>query len=403
MGQHGQCRGKDARLHNLSGKDVMSSPKKPKKSSQGPICLWHGMTVPQLCKLFAAGPSLHWSKTLQLLFLPGFSVYNSLMSGLESLVYGRRIRNTQIEHPPLFLIGHWRSGTTLLHNLIAQDPRLTYPTMYDVVFPNHFLLTRKVVTRLTRSLVPKTRPMDNMPAGWDIPQEEDIAMAILTFLTPYIQPAFPDQYEKVERLWDMSQLTERERAFWVESYQWLLKKITLRDQKQLVLKSPINTMRIPLLLEMFPEAKFVYIYRNPFNVFHSCVHLERSLYTENTLGKPTFEGTRRQTIRLMKRSFEVYERDKHLIPQGHLCEVRFEDLEQNPLAELERIYQTIDLPGFETLEEIIRPQLLQLRNYKKNRYSFTREEFDELYNELAELFEARGYAHPSKLFGHLAA
>ncbi|MEZ6068470.1 MAG: hypothetical protein R3B90_22770 [Planctomycetaceae bacterium] len=77
-------------------------------------------------------------------------------------------------------------GTTLLHNLLAQDPDYTCPNMYQVIFPNHFLLTEKVIGAATSWMVPSKRPMDNVPAGWHMPQEEDIALAILTCLSPYM-------------------------------------------------------------------------------------------------------------------------------------------------------------------------------------------------------------------------
>ena len=66
------------------------------------------------------------------------SIQNSLFGGWEALRYGRRVRAAKV-HPPLFILGIWRSGTTHLHYLFAQDDRFAYPNNYQVSFPRTFL------------------------------------------------------------------------------------------------------------------------------------------------------------------------------------------------------------------------------------------------------------------------
>ena len=63
----------------------------------------------------------------------------------------------------MFILGHWRSGTTLLHYLLAQDAeRFSFANTYQVVNPYTFLCTEETNTRRFARLVPSTRPMDNM-------------------------------------------------------------------------------------------------------------------------------------------------------------------------------------------------------------------------------------------------
>ena len=75
----------------------------------------------------------------------GVSVINSAFSGAQHLVFGRTIAETKIEHPPVFIIGHWRSGTTYLHQLMVMDKRFAYPNTYDCMAPSHTLLTGSVL------------------------------------------------------------------------------------------------------------------------------------------------------------------------------------------------------------------------------------------------------------------
>lgn len=381
----------------------MDTKRKPKPSGQAGMTLWHGMTLRQLGRLVAYGPVLHWKRALQILTLPGAGVYNSLMGLAEQAIYGRRVAQTQITQPPLFVIGHWRSGTTLLHNLLAQDPQFNCPNMYQCVFPNHFLLTESVVTKLTGWLLPKSRPMDNMPATWDVPQEEDIALAILTCLSPYMLCAQPDRNDRVRPLWDLQLLSDEELARFKSAYLTFLKKVTFDDHRQLVLKSPANTLRIPLLRELFPQAKFVYIHRNPFDVLNSAVHLRRAMFRENSLGMPHLSDITEAVYWVQEFTFKTYERDKRLLGPGELHEVRFEDLEQDPLGEIQKVYETLNLDGWDKLRAILEPQVPSLRRYKKNEFRYSRAAAEECYQRLKPLFDHNGYENPAAQYEAVAA
>lgn len=381
----------------------MDTKSKKKSSSQAGLTLWHGMTLSQMAKLAAYGPDLHWSKAVSLLTLPPLALYNSAMTLIEKLAYGRKIDAVQISKPPLFVIGHWRSGTTLLHNLIAQDPQFNFPNLYECVFPNHFLVSEKINTRLTGWILPESRPMDNMPTRWDIPQEEDIAMAILTCLSPYMLCARPDRNDLVRGLWDLSLLSEQELDTWKAAYMRFMKKVTLGDPRQLVVKSPANTLRIPVLRALFPTAKFVYIYRNPLDVFHSTIHMRKAMFRENSLGIPKLTDIEDAVYWLQDHTHRTYERDKKQLPAGSLHEICFETFEQDPVGELEKTYDRLGLEGWEQLESILAPQVPALRRYKKNEFKYSTEHSNECYDRLRLLFEHHGYEHPTRRSGAAAA
>ncbi|MFV0443799.1 MAG: sulfotransferase family protein [Planctomycetaceae bacterium] len=381
----------------------MDTKSKKKPSTQAGLTLWHGMTIGQMAKLAAYGPIVHWSRALRVAALPPLGLYNSVMTLIERAVYGRKIEAVEIQNPPLFVIGHWRSGTTLMHNLIAQDPQFNFPNLYECVFPNHFLVSEKINTRLTGWLLPKSRPMDNMPTRWDVPQEEDIAMAILTCLSPYMLCARPDRNDLVRGLWDLSLLSEQELATWKTAYMRFMKKVTLGDPRQLVVKSPANTLRIPILRALFPTAKFVYIYRNPLDVFHSTIHMRKAMFRENSLGIPQLTDIEDAVYWLQEYTHRTYERDKKQIPAGHLHEICFETLEQDPLGQLEQAYDRLGLKGWEKLETILTPQLPALRRYKKNEFKYSAEHANDCYDRLQALFDHHGYEHPARQTGAAAA
>ena len=349
---------------------AVSSPSAPrvKQSSQGGLAIWHGMRIRELFQLFRRSPSLHWTRWNRIGMLPGMACYNSAMSLLEQVIYGRAIRKTELALPPVFILGFWRSGTTLLHGLMSQDPQCTSPRLYQTLFPWHFLLTENVVTRATAWMLPKSRPMDNVPVAWDAPQEDEIALCIMSLLSPYVFMATPEDFREFWRTLDPQQLSDEELQRWKKCLLYLMKKVTLRDRRRLVMKSPSHTYRIATLLQMFPDAKFVYIERNPYDVFRSGVHLRKTMIRENGLGRPVFKDVERQILLSFQVCLEAYERDRSLIPEGNLHELRFEDLEENPIAELESLYEALQLPGFDQLEAILRPQTAQLKQYRKNEF-----------------------------------
>ena len=124
------------------------------------------------------------------LILTFCSVMNSLLRAIQWLFLGRKIDQARIEHDPIFILGHWRSGTTLLHELLALDPRHTFPDTYAAYCPNHFLVSAWLFRPLLGFLLPARRPMDNMEAGWDRPQEDEFALCNMGVRSPYLTITF---------------------------------------------------------------------------------------------------------------------------------------------------------------------------------------------------------------------
>lgn len=321
-------------------------------------------------------------------------IYNSFMAGVENLFYGRRVKEVQLKHPPIFILGFWRSGTTLLHNLMTSDPQFGYPNLYQTMFPTHFLLTEKVATALTGFIVPKSRPMDNMAVAWDVPQEDEVALCITTLISPYSVLAFPDDLDEYKPSLHIESLPEAKQNRWKAAFDLFVRKITVRSPKQIILKSPSHTYRIETLLKMYPEAKFVYIYRDPFDVFNSACHLRRTMIEENTLGKPIFKDVENDIITIYKQAFERYQADKSLIPEGHLHEVKYEDLAAEPVQEMNKIYEALNLENVEGMRTAVEPQVEKLKNYKKNHFEPDPHWAKEVYGQCRDTYNLYGYEPP---------
>jgi hypothetical protein len=291
--------------------------------------------------------------------------------------FRKKIDVTNIKNPPIFILGHWRSGTTYLHNLLTQDPQFGYISMLEASFPKSFLITN-FFKFFMKSFLPKKRPMDNMEMGLDFPQEEEMALGNLIPFSFYNALYFPEKLmENYYKYICLDHLSKKVLEKWRNAYVYLLKKTTLNVKgKQLILKNPANTARIKLLLELFPNAKFIHIYRNPYVVFVSMMNFYETTIKQFMLQDVSINEIENDILLIYKEMMGKYFREKKLIPKENLIEVRFEDLEKDPIGILERIYEHFGLIGFNNVRNVFEKYLLLLKNYKKNIYKFTKDKIN---------------------------
>jgi len=293
---------------------------------------------------------------------------------ISYILYNNRISRSKIRYPPVFIIGHWRSGTTYLHELLSQDPRFTYTSLWQTLIPNGFIVLEEAKKFLSKFL-PTTRPMDNVKVDIDGPYEEEAGIAALnpwSFFHCFIFPKDADRIFRESVLFDGLNKKEIER--WKENYLWFLKAATYTcNGKQLLLKNPANTARIKILLELFPDARFIHIYRNPYKVFVSTRRMRTRVLEHFALQDISPEELEEQFIRDYIRLMKTFFEDKKLIPREHLVEVRYEDLVEKPMEEVKRIYKNLGLSLTRDAEESMRRYLDKQADYKTNIYTLDRE------------------------------
>jgi hypothetical protein len=301
-----------------------------------------------------------------------------LVTGMASRANTRNARREEARYegelhslpvkPPLFVLGHYRSGTTYLHNLLCRDPRLGFCSYYQATFPHTFLTTEASGRRLG-FLSPTRRPFDQVRVGVDEPAEDELALCSMTFLSPHMGWHFPAQWRRFRRYLTLEDVGDADRQRWKGALLSFARKLTLRHRRPLVLKSPGHTARVRLLLEAFPDARFVHIHRDPFEVFQSTRHMEsrvRPLFRYQAIEPPEEpDGLILDRLRSM---YAAYLRDRPRIPAGRLVEIPYADLVQEPLQTLERVYDGLDLPGFDRGREPMRRYVESLRGFTPNRH-----------------------------------
>ena len=297
----------------------------------------------------------------------------SPLRAYQRLRFGAQIERTEVPQAPIFIIGHWRSGTTFLEELLSQDARLGFSRYFGNQFPGLSVLIQKddtLVHRLFADLQMK-RPQDSVVFTINTPSEEEFAIAKVSkysFLHAWI---FRDRWDELARKYlTMETIEPAELAEWQAHYRALVRRWTFINRgKQLVLKSPYNTARISRILDAFPGARFVHITRDPLEAIVSTIDMleKMSRFAFTTIPDDELADRIIETYAVVAR---CYEAQRSLIPEGHLAEARFEDLMAEPKAVVENIYEQLRIPMDDATRAGVRSVIAAHGDYKRNQYQF---------------------------------
>ncbi len=309
----------------------------------------------------------------------------------DQWLFGKKLRETRLDPAPVMVLGHWRSGTTLLQTLLSKDPQFGYLSGYQAFMPGIELIHLKPIYELIRRAIPRKRRMDNMPRGLTVPEEEEFALTATSLTGSYHSLWFPKDESYFEKFVLFENCSPREREQWKSEYVRLLKRIALATGRtKLMLKNPPNTARIGILLEVLPESKFVHIQRNPYDVFLSMRNMYEKSIRPLFLEPMSDEEIEEKIFLWYEKLNRAYLRQRTLIADENFYNVRYEDLEKSPIVVLKSIYQKFGY-DFESARPHVESYLESVRNYEKNQFSLSPEIIEKINHRWSFAFEAFGY------------
>lgn len=360
--------------------------------------LWHGMCFGPWFRLLAQNRFAVSLDRLPLtLSITVVSLFNSLLAVLSRAIFDRAVSRTEIDDQPVFILGHWRSGTTLLHELLACDPQFGYPNYYQCFAPEHFLLTEKWLKPLARRLAPEKRPMDEMRVAVDNPQEDEVALATMGVPSPYLSFAFPNAGPVAADYLDLTSLSDEARQEWIDRWITFLKRVAYRGGKRLVLKSPTHTARLQTILKVFPNAKFVHLVRDPLTLYASTRRFYRSLNETQGLQRHDreVEWLNEHVLATFERVYARFEEDRKLIPEGNLIELAYEGLVADPIATVRSVYDHLRLGDFSQAEPKLQRRIAFDRGYRRNTFHVDDEHLAAVRDRWRSYIERYGYEQAS--------
>jgi hypothetical protein len=311
---------------------------------------------------------------------------------IERRLFGKKIDSFSCPDDPIFIIGHWRTGTTLLHQMMSLDPNLAAPTLFQVAEPECFISSHQYYRPLFSVLVSVTRPMDNVKIGMDEPQEDEYAIYRLTDFSPIERLVFPkDQCYFPIDYPSFVPLNEKERKEWDEALCGYFRKLNFVYRKTIVSKNPFNSMRIKVLVSLFPRARFIHIVRHPYEVVPSTINMWKIVIDQNKLNRkgsiPGIDEVSKGYEKLLK----VVKNDSVVIPDGNFVEIKFEDLEADPINEIRKIYNGLQMPFDELFHHRLETFMDSLKTYKKNVFHLTESEKEMIRKHLNDQMQICNY------------
>jgi len=315
---------------------------------------------------------IHPKYYLRFWYAIGLATITAPMRVIERILYHRKIKKTEIKTDPIFVIGHYRTGTTYLMTLLSMDKDRGYVSNLEGYAPHFFLSFPKITKALIDMSLPDVRPMDNVPMGAEEPTEEEYSIGAMSKYGYYNGFIFPRNFDQYTRYLTFEGLP-KDLEKWKKIYYYFVQKMTLKyEGRQMIFKNPTNSYRIPHILEMFPNAKFIHTYRNPYEVYPSTYKFFDEVFAIYTLQTWDDEKMKLDILRNYKTLYEYLERDIKLIPEGNIVHVKYEEFIEDPMKHIDRIYSELGLELKEEYRENMRKYAeTQRREYKPNVHKIT--------------------------------
>ena len=312
----------------------------------------------------------------------------------EKLVVARARANTPPAPAPLFILGHWRSGTTHLYNIMSKADFGFVPPIATGL-PWDFIVMGRLFGPLLERALPEHRYIDNIPVLPDSPQEDEIALANMTPLSFYHALYFPKNFDHLfQQGIFFKGCSPQQIEGWQHAFVMLMEKLYLHQNKRMLIKNPVYTARLSMLRTMMPEAQYIHINRNPYDIFVSMRNFYKKLFTQFAL-QPY------EHVNIDKVIFETYttmmtrlRKDAAGLSESRFIELRYEDLEVDPIGQIEMIYRQLDIADIETARPKLEAYLSTIKTYQKNKFDIDDETAKLIERHWGDFIEEGRYSRP---------
>jgi hypothetical protein len=277
--------------------------------------------------------------------------------------FGQQLAQTKLDNA-VVVLGYWRSGTTLLHELLCLDKRYTYPTTHACMNPQHFLFSE--ASALAREGVSAQRPMDEMEVRPASPQEDEFALLALGARSPYEALVAAKVLPEALKLVDPRDLSPAENSRWREVFVNFIGGVSVRGGgKPVILKSPTHGARVDTLRELLPDARYILIVRDPVTNFESVVRMWRKMFETYALtALPSDDEIRAAVLEDRPRFEAKLASGTAGLPENRFAMLSYEALVVNPLAKIEELYSQLELGDFGVVRESVESELARRKEYK---------------------------------------
>ena len=331
--------------------------------------------------------------------------------GLDRLVYPQ-VADQPIDRP-IFIVGNPRSGTTFLHRLLLGAGDLAAFELWEMMFPaiTARKLLGRIVPRIDRLSPARYHPSDIHDTNLRGIETDDVAWFLRTLDGPFAWAyflAWQDQWGSAlsKREMGIEGLTQAEKDRFFGYYEAIWRRnLVYKHAKRILAKTSMLTFRITEVLDRYPDAKLIYIIRDPVEVIPSGMSLIAGVLDNgyDAFNTTSPEYKKRWNENLYQASADLL-RSFHdaqtsgAIPEKNLCVVRYTDLLHNLEPTMKRILDFIEIDPPQTFLDEIHAQHEKQRTYK-SRHQHSPEKFhldpDRIRHDLGFVYDA--YELPDKV------
>ena len=334
-----------------------------------------GIKLGNLLRLLKRNPITFRPKYIgRILFLLQSAIWSSLFSTVEKLLLKKKIAATPVPEDPVFIIGHWRTGSTYLHQLLNIDPENAAPTLFQVAVPECFITGYYFYKPILSMVIDKHRPMDNVRLGMNEPQEDEYALYRMTGFSPLEKLIFPrtKNYFLLHETNFIPGGSARDK--WEKKLLTFYQKLHFKTGKKIVSKNPFNSYRITELSRLFPNARFIHIVRNPIDVVPSTIHMWTIVQQQNALINNEYKPSIADISEVYAAMQEIITRDIERVPPDRKTEVRYEDLVSDPVLQIKKMYTALSLPFTQSFESKLKDYIKESTKFERNTFNISDED-----------------------------
>lgn len=334
----------------------------------------------RLCKLVILNRGVSIRNVIKLIPLIFSGIVSEFFTLDEKVRYGRKLKNYPTPQNPLFIVSHWRTGSTLLHELMDLDDRFDTPNLLDTIIPEHSLVSMKYYRKFVGHFIGAKRPIDNFSQSIDSASEHEYALLKMTGESPLKAALFHTSQENTYILDEVKSFIPKGRSenLFRKSFINLTKKISMKNSKQPLLKNPWDAMRISWLKEVFPQAKFIHIYRRPEKVIPSTLRMWKKMVKDNLLKGTPYNPSLSDGARWYLHFELTIAKDlKGISPEDHVS-ISYEELIADPVKTIQRVYDGLNMTAPENLNETIPRYMEENKGNKSPKSDLSDKEIGEI-------------------------
>lgn len=328
----------------------------------------------------------HLKPLAMLSTLTAFQLVTAVCSGLDNLVY-RRWKNQKLDRP-IFILGNPRSGTTFLHRLLLGAGSMSAMELWEMMLPA--ITARKalgqVVPRMSAINPAQYHASDAHETSLRGIETDDLAWLFHSLDGPFAWAYFSawhdtwgtDSAQRAFAVGDVEGDDDRFFSFFEKVWK---KSLYLSGKSRMLVKSSMLTFRIPAILRRYPDAKLLYVVRDPVETIPSGMSLlTDALQNAFDIDHRTTASDRNHWLDNLYRVSVALFRDFHgryvagEIPADSLLIVRYPDLIENLEQTMSDILEFIDVAATEEFRQEVRGQAAKQRAHNSS-HTYSAERF----------------------------